>query len=153
MRELCLFHQKKLLVDAERQKYAVPAFNFYNLDTLIAVINAAQAERSPIIAQIYFSHFTYYNRGSSIAASALELIRQSPMPIALYLDHSTSYTAVLRAIRCGFNSVMIDGSTLPLDENISITPQVTEIGRKLGIYTEADLGHATPHHSPGQGHL
>lgn len=65
------------------------------------------------------------------------------MPIALHLDHSTSYTAVLRAIRCGFNSVMIDGSTLPLDENISITPKVAEIGCKLGVYTEADLGHAT----------
>ena len=131
---------KEILQDAIDRHYAVAAFNFYNLDTLLAIIEAAEEERSPVIAQIYADHFTFYNGGGSIAKAALRLIEETPVPVYLHLDHASNYETILYAIELGFHSVMYDGSELPLDENISISKTVVEAAHKHGIFTEVELG-------------
>jgi len=129
----------KLLSDAEKGNYAVAAFNFYNLDTLYAVLDAAEEENAPLIVQLYSADFDIL-RGSPIAAAALEAIKKSSVPVALHLDHANEFKHVVQAMACGFNSVMIDASALPLEENISLTKKVVEIAHTLGVFTEAELG-------------
>ena len=135
-----LVSPKILLGDAQCQGYAVGAFNFYNLDTLMSIIQGAEEENAPVIIQIYSTHFMHYNGGATIAASALKIAQNAKIPVALHLDHSSEYEYVLRAMRFGFNSVMFDGSAMPIEKNIEITKKVTEIARYLDIYTEAELG-------------
>lgn len=129
----------KLLEDAKKKNYAVAAFNFYNLDTLFATLDAAKEENAPVIVQLYYKDFENL-RGSSIAVAALEAIKSTPIPVALHLDHANQFEHVIQAMGCGFNSVMIDASSLPLEENIEITKKVVDIAHILGIFTEAELG-------------
>lgn len=131
---------KELLQDAINRHYAVAAFNFYNLDTLLAIIEAAEEERSPVITQIYADHFAFYNGGGSIAKAALRLIEETPIPVYLHLDHASSYDTIQYAIELGFHSVMYDGSALPLEENIKLSKKVVEAAHRRGIFTEVELG-------------
>ncbi len=134
-----LVSPKTILQDAKTRKYAIGAYNFYNLDTLFAVIKAAEEEKSPAILQLYTSDYT--GQGCSvIVAAALEAIKKSPVPLALHLDHCKSYDLIVKAIVSGFNSVMIDASSLPLDENIALTSKVVELAHNADVYTEAELG-------------
>jgi ketose-bisphosphate aldolase len=135
-----LISPRILLEDAAKNNYAIGAFNFYNLDTLTAILKAAEKEQSPVIVQIYSSHFLHYNNGTVIAAAALDAVRRSSVPAALHLDHSTTYECILRAIQCGFNSVMFDGSALNIKENIALTSKVREVTKTLDIFSEAELG-------------
>lgn len=134
-----LVSPQQLLADAKRGHYAVGAFNFYNLDTLFATIEAAEEEKSPAILQLYTADFAVQGR-SVMAAATLEAIRKSPVPLALHLDHASSYEFIVQAIVSGFNSVMIDASNLPLEENIALTKKVVELAHHAGVYTEAELG-------------
>jgi ketose-bisphosphate aldolase len=131
---------KILLDDSAAKNYAVGAFNFYNLDTLTAILRTAEEEKSPVIVQIYSTHFLHYNDGKLISTAALEAIQDVSIPAALHLDHSTTYECILKAVRYGFNSVMFDGSAFPLQTNIAVTAKVTELAKPLGIFTEAELG-------------
>jgi ketose-bisphosphate aldolase len=135
-----LVSPKVLLADAKKNCYAIGAFNFYNLDTLLSILTAAEEEQSPVIVQIYSSHYLHYNGGNIIAQAALAAINASSAPIALHLDHCTSYECILKTIQCGFNSVMYDGSALSLEKNIAITTKVAETAHHLGVYTEAEIG-------------
>lgn len=131
---------KSMLEDAQKKHYAVAAFNFYNLETLMAVIEAAEEEHSPVIAQIYADHFAFYRGGGAIAKAALRLIKETSIPVCLHLDHSTSYERIHYAITLGFHSVMYDGSALPLDENIAVARKVVLEAHQRGIFTEVELG-------------
>jgi len=129
-----------MLKDAQDKHYAVAAFNFYNLETLMAVIEAAQEERSPVIAQIYADHFAFYHGGGAIAKAALRLIEETPIPICLHLDHSSSCDRIRYAMDLGFHSIMYDGSALPLEENISYAKTIVAEAHRRGIFTEVELG-------------
>lgn len=135
-----LISPRLLFFNAVKNNYAVGAFNFYNIDTLSSILKAAEAEQSPVIVQIYSSHFLHYDGGAVIAAAALKMIHDSAVPAALHLDHSASFNCILKAIQCGFNSVMYDGSSLELNENILTTTKVVEVAGKLDIFTEAEIG-------------
>jgi len=137
-----LVSSKTLLAEARKQGYAVGAFNYYNLDTLFAVIEAAEEERAPIIAQLYTLDFLTH-KGTAIAAATLEAIKESPVPIAFHLDHCNSYEYIVKALVSGFNSVMIDASKTPLEENIALTAKVVELAHYAGVFTEAELGPIT----------
>lgn len=145
-----LISPKILFSDAIRNNYAVGAFNFYNIDTLSSILKAAETEQAPVIVQIYSPHFLHYNGGGVIAAAALKMIHASTVPIALHLDHSTSFDCILKAIQCGFNSVMYDGSNLNLKENIINTLKVVEVTKSLDIFTEAEIGKIIRIGSPGE---
>jgi ketose-bisphosphate aldolase len=134
-----LVSSKSLLNDAQRNHYAIAAFNFYNLDILYAVLDAAEEKKSPVILQLYALYFSFL-RPAPIAAAALAAIAESPVPVALHLDHSNDYDQILCALDHGFNSVMIDASKLPLKENMEITSKVVQTAHTYGAFTEAELG-------------
>lgn len=131
---------REMLEKAMEEHYAVAAFNFYNLDTLMAEIEAAEEENSPVIVQIYAEHFAYYNGGGLVAKAALQLIEEARVPVCLHLDHSDSFDLVHHAIGLGFHSVMYDGSASPLEENIATAKRVVEEAHKEHIFTEVELG-------------
>ncbi|MGI6226777.1 MAG: class II fructose-1,6-bisphosphate aldolase [Peptococcales bacterium] len=128
-----------LLKKAEQEGYAVGAFNCNNMEIVQAIVEAAEAEKSPVIIQasqgaIKYAGLDYIVKLVEVAADSVSI------PVALHLDHGTSFEQVVKCIRYGFSSVMIDGSKLPLEENIAITNKVLEIARPLGISVEAELG-------------
>ncbi len=138
---------------AREENYAIPAFNTNGAtyDIARAAIEAADELASPLIIQSYEPNLAY--RGFEFAATQTEfLARGVSIPIAMHLDHGSSIESAMAAIEAGFSSVMIDGSHLPLDENIRLTKQVIEAARPLGVTVEAEVGHVTGGvHSHGSG--
>lgn len=130
---------KELMDKAEAGKYAVGAFNCNNMEIVQAIITAAEQEKSPVIVQasqgaIKYAGLSYIVAMTKIAAE------EASVPVALHLDHGTSFAQVMQCIRQGFSSVMIDGSKLPLEENIDLTNRVLEVARAVGVSVEAELG-------------
>lgn len=129
----------ELLLDAEREGYAVGAFNANNMEIVQAIMNAAIKEQSPVIMQASQGAIKY--AGLEFITGMVRLAAQeADVPIALHLDHGTDFDQIVRCIRSGFTSVMYDGSRLPLEENIAITNKVLEITRPIGVSVEAELG-------------
>ncbi|KJS19462.1 MAG: tagatose-bisphosphate aldolase [Clostridiaceae bacterium BRH_c20a] len=129
----------ELLKKAEAEGYAVGAFNCNNMEIVQAIVAAAEAEKAPVIIQasqgaIKYAGLNYIVKLVEIAADSVSV------PVALHLDHGTSFEQVIKCIRYGFSSVMIDGSKLPLEDNIAITKKIIEIAKPLGISVEAELG-------------
>ncbi|MGF7183964.1 fructose-bisphosphate aldolase class II [Desulfitispora alkaliphila] len=128
-----------LLKDAQKGGYAVGAFNCNNMEIVQAIIDAAEAEKAPVIMQasqgaIKYAGLEYIVGMANIAA------KNASVPVALHLDHGTDFAQVMKCIRYGFSSVMIDGSKYPLEENIAVTNRVLEVGRAVGVSVEAELG-------------
>jgi len=128
-----------LLQKAEQGGYAVGAFNCNNMEIVQAIVDAAEAEKSPVIIQasqgaIKYAGLPYI---MALAKTAADL---ASVPVAMHLDHGTSFAQVMQCIRYGFSSVMIDGSKLPLEGNIDITNRVIEVARAVGVSVEAELG-------------
>lgn len=119
--------------------YAVPAFNYYNLDVLFAVLEAAEEENAPVIVQPYTAYvpFLHYD---VLAKASLAAIAQSKTCAYLHLDHATDYDIIMRCVKDGYTSVMVDGSALPLADNIALTRSVVQVAKAVGTYTEAELG-------------
>ena len=130
---------KKILQDAYRNQYAVGAFNCLSLENVIGAIEAAEELRSPIILQLAEIQFPY----SPIAKMApvfFEAAEKASVPVAVHLDHGQSFETCAQAIKLGFQSVMIDSSALPLEENIALTRSVTKMAKAFGVDVEAELG-------------
>jgi len=128
-----------LLEKAETGNYAVGAFNCNNMEIVQSIVAAAEAENSPVILQasqgaIKYAGIDYITAIAKVAAE------KSFVPIALHLDHGTSFEQVTQCIRAGFSSVMIDGSKLPLNENMDLTKRVIQMARAVGVSVEAELG-------------
>lgn len=132
---------RELLMDARRHSYAVGAFNVENMEMIQAVIAAAQAERAPVLLQTTPGTLKY--AGTALfSAMARALAEKASVPVALHLDHGDSFDLCARAAADGYTSLMIDGSKLPLEENIALARRVVEMaalcpGRPA---VEAELG-------------
>lgn len=131
---------RDILQMAEKGGYAVPAFNVYNMETVMGVIAAAEAEKSPVILQSYSRLFTN-EEGYYVAPVALAAAHRASVPVCFHLDHGAGEKEVERALRYGATGIMIDASTLPLDENIAATRAVCERCAYVGIGVEGELGH------------
>lgn len=129
----------ELLRKAEEGGYAVGAFNCNNMEIVQAIIAAAEAERAPVIMQASQGAIKYAGI-DYIVAMAKTAAEKATVPVALHLDHGTSFEQVMQCIRYGFSSVMIDGSKLPLEENIALTNRVVAVARAVGVSVEAELG-------------
>ncbi|MCG0276537.1 MAG: class II fructose-bisphosphate aldolase [Thermosediminibacteraceae bacterium] len=130
---------KDMLEKARAEKYAVPAFDVCNLEFIRAVVEVAEEKLSPVILMVLPHEFdTNLPYLVSMARTAAE---QISVPIALHLDHSPSFELCKAAIDAGFSSVMIDGSTLPYEENVKLTRKVVEYAKPKGVSVEAELGH------------
>lgn len=134
-----LVPMKQLLDKAEKNNYAVGAFNCNNMEIIQAIIAAAEAENSPVIVQASQGAIKYAGLEYIVALAAIAA-QKTHIPVALHLDHGTSFEQVMQCIAKGFTAVMIDGSKLPLEENIALTNKVLEVARACGVSVEAELG-------------
>lgn len=132
-----------LLRDAKEKRYAVPAFNFYNLDILFAALEAAEEENVPVILEIYHVYYPFLHK-KVIADAVLEALRSASIHCYLHLDHATDPVVILDAMDAGFQSVMIDASLKSLEENIAMTKSVVAEAKRRGVFTEAEIGHVPP---------
>jgi len=129
----------EILKDANQRGYAVGAFNVNNLEMAQAIFWAAEDEHSPVILQCSenaakYAGFDFLSNIVKVGAS------KAPVPVALHLDHGKSLEACITCIRHGFTSVMIDGSHLPFEGNVTTTKQVVDIAHVVGVSVEAELG-------------
>lgn len=130
---------KEILEDAYQNRYGVGAFNCLSLENAIGAIQAAEELRSPIILQLAEVQFPY-SPIELMAPIFLELAENASVPVCVHLDHGQSLETCAKAISLGFNSVMIDSSSLPLEENIALTKRVVEMAKAFGVDVEAELG-------------
>ncbi|BCV24892.1 class II fructose-bisphosphate aldolase [Gelria sp. Kuro-4] len=128
-----------LLQSARSSGYAVGAFNVDNLETIEGVALAAEEERSPVIFAVGQGALRY-TRLPYLASLISTVAEGLTVPAAIHLDHGSSYGQVLECLLHGFTSVMIDGSALPIEENIALTKKVVEAAHLLGATVEAELG-------------
>ena len=134
-----LVTSKELLLDAQRHGYAVGAFNFENMEMLLAIVAAAEDETSPLILQTTPSTTTYGGM-RVMAAMARAAAGDASVPVALHLDHGGDFAEIMRALQAGYTSVMIDASQQPLEDNIRASRRVTDAAGAMGIPVEAELG-------------
>ncbi|MDP0494386.1 MAG: class II fructose-bisphosphate aldolase [Fusobacterium sp. JB021] len=136
---MALVKTKTLLDDAHAGKYGVGAFNVANMEMIIGAIRAAEELDTPIILQIAEVRLNY---------SPLELIgpmmvaaaKNAKVPVAVHLDHGLTLETIKKALDLGFSSVMIDGSKLPLEENIELTKKVVKMAKEYDADVEAEIG-------------
>ena len=127
------------LQHAAQEKYAVGAFNVVGIEFAEAILEAAGRLRSPVILSIAEVHFPHVIP-EDISPSILDMASRSRVPVVLHLDHGQSLEAALRALRCGFSSVMFDGSKLDYEENVRQTSEIVRACHAAGVPVEAELG-------------
>ena len=134
-----LVTSEKIMLRAQKEGYAVGAFNVENMEMVQAVIEAAEEMRAPVLLQTTPSTVRY--AGLEVYyASIAALAKKATVPIAVHLDHGESFDLVVRAIRAGYTSVMIDGSHGSFEENIELTKRVVAVAAPNEIPVEAELG-------------
>lgn len=133
-----LLNLRDLLSVANEHYFAVPAFNIGTGQILNAVVESCEEKQAPVILAIHPSELAF--QGDHFLASCIELAHKSSVPMAIHLDHGSKLEQIMRAVRTGFTSVMIDASHLPFEENISLTKKVVDLVHPLGISVEAELG-------------
>ncbi|MDD2286856.1 MAG: class II fructose-1,6-bisphosphate aldolase [Paludibacter sp.] len=143
-KELGLVNTKDLFKKAVEGGYAIPAFNFNNMEQLQAIISACVETKSPVILQVSSGARKYANQTllRYMAQGAVEYAKElgHAIPIALHLDHGDSFELCKDCIDMGFSSVMIDGSHLPYEENIALTKKVVEYAHSKDVTVEGELG-------------
>lgn len=130
---------KKMLLEAQKNHYAVGAFNVENMEMVQAVIAAAEEMHSPIIIQTTPSTLKYASPELYLA-NVKALANKAEVPIAIHLDHGNSFELAMQTFRCGYTSIMIDGSQKPFEENIALTSAVVKAAHAANISVEAELG-------------
>ncbi len=143
-KELGLVNSRDMFAKAVKGGYAVPAYNFNNMEQLQAIIQACVETRSPVILQVSKGARDYANINllRNMARGATEYAKELgyEIPIVLHLDHGDSFETCKDCIDNGFSSVMIDGSHLPYEENIAVTKKVVEYAHKFDVTVEGELG-------------
>ncbi|MDO4273532.1 MAG: tagatose-bisphosphate aldolase subunit GatY [Eubacteriales bacterium] len=136
---MTLVTTKEMLLKAQKEHYAVGAFNVENMEMVQAVVAAAQEMQSPVILQttpstVKYADLDYFYANAKVAA------QKATVPVAIHLDHGSSFELAMQAYRAGYTSIMIDGSHESFQENIRVTKAVADACRPSGIPVEAELG-------------
>ncbi|GAO29589.1 class II fructose-bisphosphate aldolase [Geofilum rubicundum] len=143
-KELGLVNSKELFAKAVAGGYAIPAYNFNNLEQLQAILQACVETKSPVILQVSSGARKYANATllRNMAKGATEYVKELgyEVPIVLHLDHGDTFEICKECIDNGFSSVMIDGSHHPYEKNVELTKQVVEYAHKHGVTVEGELG-------------
>jgi len=129
---------KEMLTVAQKNGFAVPAFNIGSGQILKAVVESANEKQAPVILAIHPDELSFLE--DSFVASCIEEANKSTVPMVIHLDHGGTFEQALRAIRCGFTSVMIDASHMSYEENIAISKKVVEVAHPLNVSVESELG-------------
>ncbi len=143
-KDLGLVNSREIFRKAVDGGYAIPAYNFNNLEQLQAIICACAETRSPVVIQVSQGARNYANETMLryMAAGAVQMAKEmgADIPIVLHLDHGDSFELCKSCIDSGFSSVMIDGSHLSYDENVALTRQVVEYAHAHDVTVEGELG-------------
>ncbi len=143
-KDLGLVNSRELFAKAVKGGYAIPAFNFNNMEQLQAIVSACVETKSPVILQVSSGARKYANQTllRYMAQGAVEYAKElgCNIPIVLHLDHGDSFELCKSCIEYGFSSVMIDGSHLPYDENVALTKKVVEYAHQFDVTVEGELG-------------
>ena len=143
-KELGLVNTREMFAKAIKGGYAIPAFNFNNMEQMQAIISACVEASSPVILQVSSGARKYANQTllRYMAQGAVEYAKElgKNIPICLHLDHGNSFELCKSCIDMGFSSVMIDGSHLPYDENVALTKQVVDYAHQFDVTVEGELG-------------
>ena len=136
---MSLVTTKELLLDAQKNGYAVGAFNVENMEMVQAVVAAAEELKSPVIMQttpstVKYADLAYFYANAKVAAE------MSSVPVVMHLDHGNSFELAMRAYRTGYTSIMIDGSHETYEENIRVSKAVADACHPGGVPVEAELG-------------
>jgi fructose-bisphosphate aldolase class II len=148
-KDLGFVNTREMMGKALKGGYAVPAYNFNNMEQLQAIITACVETQSPVILQVSKGARKYANQTllRYLGQGAIEMMKDlakekglKEIPVALHLDHGDSYELCVSVIESGFSSVMIDASSLPFDENIALTKKVVDYAHQYDITVEGELG-------------
>ncbi len=143
-KDLGLVNSREIFRKAVDGGYAIPAYNFNNLEQLQAIVLACAETQSPVIIQVSKGARNYANETMLryMATGAVQMAREmgSNIPIVLHLDHGDSFELCKNCIDSGFSSIMIDGSHLPYEENVALTRQVVEYAHARDVTVEGELG-------------
>lgn len=136
---MALVTTKHLLLKAQKEGYAVGAFNVENMEMVQAVVAAAEEMHSPVIIQttpstVKYADLEYFYANAKVAAE------KASVPIAIHLDHGSSFELAMQALRSGYTSIMIDGSHGTFEENIAVSKAVVDACHPSGVPVEAELG-------------
>ena len=142
---LGLVNTRDMFARAINGGYAIPAFNFNNMEQLQAIIKASSELKSPVILQVSKGARNYANQTllEYMAQGAVEYAKElgcNHPEIALHLDHGDSFELCKSCVDMGFSSVMIDGSSLPYDENVALTKKVVDYAHQYDVTVEGELG-------------
>ncbi len=148
-KDLGFVNTREMFKKAMAGHYAIPAYNFNNMEQLQAIIIACVETQSPVILQVSSGARKYANQTmlQYMAQGAVEMMKEhakekglKPIPIALHLDHGDKFELCKSCIESGFSSVMIDGSHHPYEKNVELTKQVVEYAHKFDVTVEGELG-------------
>ncbi len=136
---MALVTTKELLLDAQKEGYAIGAFNVENMEMVQAVVAAAEELKSPVIMQttpstVKYADPAYFYANVKVAAE------KASVPVVMHLDHGNSFELAMQAFRTGYTSIMIDGSHGTFEENIKVSKAVADACHPAGIPVEAELG-------------
>lgn len=135
-----LVKMSDLLKHATANHYGVAAVNVYNYETIRWVVQAAEMERMPVIVQFY-PGLSQQIPLAIVAHIAKYFAEKATVPVAVHLDHSNNYETAISGLRYGFPSIMVDGSSLPYEENVVLTRRVVEVSKVFDVVVEGELGH------------
>lgn len=133
-----LMNMKDLLSVANKNNFAVPAFNISDYAMLNGIFEASEEKNSPVIIAIHPDELSHI--GVEAVAAIREKAHKATVPVCIHLDHGASFNQVITAIQSGFTSVMIDGSSLTFEENIAICKKVVEAAHAVNVSVEGELG-------------
>lgn len=135
-----LVNLKYVLDLAEKGGFCIPAFNVYNMESAMGVLQAAEEMRAPIIMQVY-PRLMKEETGYFLSPVILAAAKKATVPVCFHLDHGPSELETTRSLRYGATGIMLDGSTLPFEENIALTRRVVETCKFVDVQVEGELGH------------
>ena len=135
-----LVNLQTILKDADQKGYAIPAFNVYNMETVMGIIQAAEEQRSPVILQFY-SRLASTGFVDYLAPIILKAAEKSSVPVCMHLDHGAGYEPAAISVKNGATGIMVDFSALSLEENIEKTKKAVDLLSAMDIGVEGEIGH------------
>ena len=135
-----LVNLQTIIKMAEDGNYCIPAFNVYNTETVMGVIDAAEQEKAPVIIQIY-PRLINEEVGFYIAPAVVAAARRASVPVCFHLDHGAGIAEVSRTLYWGATGIMRDASTESFEDNVRLTREVVELCAPIGVGVEGELGH------------
>lgn len=131
---------KRIIGMAEEGGYCIPAFNVYNTETIMGVVNAAEEAKAPVIIQVY-PRLINEEVGFYLAPAIVAAAHRTNIPICFHLDHGPDESSAQKILRWGATGIMYDGSVHPFEENVSTTKHIVDICSAVGVGVEGELGH------------